>query len=904
MLHRSLSEHAAGCFYGSEPLAARLWAFLLAPRGGDETQRWQALNGECYQLLVENVDTRHPRRYRLNDIRQLINALCHGSLFTSGDLPELEQLYDRLMIRNGDLICYRETEVQAYVRLAAELDPTLVVAWHISDWLVEGSHRTAEDIRRIVAAQRPFFAAPGNPVLPFAEGHVHYGGITVDDAILDEYLLSETVPDLKAKSGDSGWHQREKSQLNPSLERLRQLLWLLLEDNRILQTKDEVDHAEQRETAWQRRADKLNNPLESTALPDWSLLAKTYSAEKVGSAGWLLSEFARAMQRRSYDRWLWLHLYFCCCYRCRETLPRQRVAILCWLQTLNDVRRRLIMDGQGLTRFSERYFSGPLGRGWEAQRGNVQRLLPDNGDVAEIKATPEGFSPTFVSQLATLIAEQSGHPRPPPPYIFGEHETVADVRALKYMQALERWQFCGHFSRSDASRKQGKRAQADMQKLWTSARKLMANIDNTSAWSLPEFMNGHLNSHFNFQPGRWFRGLDVAGDENDLRIEWFAPLLRWLRRGFINRPDGEHPSTGFHFSIHAGEDYAHPASGMRHIDETVQFCEMRDGDRLGHALALGIEPQLWLEQQGEMILPVDEHLDNLVWLWHYAVMLSGRLPLAQQVLPLLEMRIKRFYASTGWNKSPLLGQVDTYSQNVRRAECDPQTLYKAWHLRRNCYYRLSSLNGIEPFSSEEKFALPDFKQLKNDDDATIQYLLRHQHIAAATEIPLVIVRGGDEWQAQQCSQRNGPDGATKYLEDVETPAELEFMHALQDYLLDQYDRMGLIIETNPTSNVYIARLDKHSQHPIFRWNPPDESVLAPGGKYNRFGLRRGPVRVLVNTDDPGIMPTTLRTEFLLLREAAIDSGISRTVAECWLEKLRQYGMEQFHRNHQQVFQLY
>ena len=127
------------------------------------------------------------------------------------------------------------------------------------------------------------------------------------------------------------------------------------------------------------------------------------------------------------------------------------------------------------------------------------------------------------------------------------------------------------------------------------------------------------------------------------------------------------------------------------------------------------------------------------------------------------------------------------------------------------------------------------------------------------------------------------------------------MHALQDYLLDTYDRKGLIIETNPTSNLYVARLEHHGEHPIFRWNPPDDRELNDGGEYNRYGLRRGPIRVLINTDDPGIMPTTLRTEFELMREAAIDLGYSRTVAEDWLERLRQFGVDQFHRNHHQVF---
>jgi biotin operon repressor len=55
--------------------------------------------------------------------------------------------------------------------------------------------------------------------------------------------------------------------------------------------------------------------------------------------------------------------------------------------------------------------------------------------------------------------------------------------------------------------------------------------------------------------------------------------------------------------------------------------------------------------------------------------------------------------------------------------------------------------------------------------------------------------------------------------------------------------------------------------------------------------------VLVNTDAPGIMPTTLRTEFSLLGEAALDLGYSRTCVEAWLERLREFGLDEFNRNH-------
>lgn len=141
MLNRTLTEHASGCFYGSEQLAVRLWGTLLQPQLRIDQGRLQFLQDDCYQQLVNVVDTRYPRRYRLNDIRRLMDRLCDARLFLSPDLPWLDVLFHQLMLRNGDLVCYRDTEVQAYVRLAAELDPTLLVAWHLK-WLATGKPAT------------------------------------------------------------------------------------------------------------------------------------------------------------------------------------------------------------------------------------------------------------------------------------------------------------------------------------------------------------------------------------------------------------------------------------------------------------------------------------------------------------------------------------------------------------------------------------------------------------------------------------------------------------------------------------------------------------------------------------------------------------------------------------------
>lgn len=923
MLQRSLSEHAAGCFYGDERVAKRLWSLLLDPPKGHG--EWKSIQDECYYLLVESVDMRHPREHRLTDIRQLMGRLCQVELLCSPGLPWLDQLGDKLFRRNGDLIYYREDCVQDYVRLSAELDPAILVGWRLADWIQQQPRPTAMDIHRVMFAQSPFFAPPDNTQLPFAEGHVHFGGITSADAFFDEYFFTDQT--LEHGNRALPWKKEQYDILIPLLTRAKSLLSLLLLPTNycdLEKKKQKYDNASSKDShkddkehlSWQERVRLLHNPMHNQSyLPDWSILSSLHANAETGEPDWVLGRLAQALSQGEHNRWLWLQLYLCRSYQAKNSAPLERVAILCFWQTLNALRRRIIMDGQGLTRFAERYYAGPLRKSKSANKGNIRQLFVGSKDVAEIKASLHAFSSPFATAFSTSLVDHTHTPRITAPYIFGEHEIKPSFETREYLNVLERWQYCGHFSRS-SSPKRGKRAKVDLLNNWKIAETVLKKLSIRSGWNQGVFLGGYLNPHFHFQPQNWFRGLDVAGDENALKIAGFSPMLRWLRNTSIPSMLGDRASPSFHFSIHAGEDYAHPVSGMRHVDETVRFCEMREGDRLGHALALGIEPSLWAKRQGEMLLPLDEHLDNLVWLWHYATVLSGRLPLAQQVVPLLERRIARFYPKCDWCKIQYLNmdhniQLESKdSQPQLIGHITPDILYRAWLYRRNCYYRFQQLFNSMPITSKEKCALPDWSRLADKDNVAGQlYMQRHSYLIDDESPQLVLIRVENEFETQeyigvpdkQILRQHDVEPLTDIIEDVETPAELEFMHALQDYLLDHYDQMGLIIETNPTSNIYIARLDKHAEHPIFRWSPPDEETLIPGAKFNKYGLRRGPVRVLINTDDPGIMPTTLRTEFLLLRDAALEQGISRTIAENWLEKIRQYGIEQFHRNHEPVF---
>jgi hypothetical protein len=917
MIKRSLLELATSELFTS-PTQIDLLLDLLRGKvkfaPADDFSQWHA---QRLEGLATSLDGNHSRRFRRTDLDHAFGGLVPSDMFETPMLPMMDALFDKLMVRNGDYLHYRDDQVQAYARLAADLDPTLLTGWHLAGWLSRYEPLQPSDFRRIVNGQRLFHAPVSISNKPFAEGHVHLGGIAFDSVVLISSLFAV---DSESKA------DRE------ILRRLRRILVQLIERDQEKETPRDSSIIKDLKVA--SGAEPFEPPLPLNLY--WHYFQFSKRPEREIDGPWLLRQVADALRPqpsgapRYAEGWSWLVIWLWHTYRQEQTPLTVRVAIFYLFSELMRLRRQLIMDGQGLTRFTEDYAHVPLA-GIAKNSGNAEniaRMFSAPGDLVEFKVSAGMIKPIRFSEMANAIGLAQGSPLPQDTGAFG----FPDYRPMgpaheKYLQSNERWHFCMHFSRSSAGRKKNKLGRRlapehDAKKCWKSAQEVLRALDSENHTDHPAFLGGVRNPNFHFQPSRWLRGLDVAGDENALRIEWFAPVLRWMRSHVHAHREGHMATPGFHLSIHAGEDYAHPLSGMRHVDETVRFCDMRNGDRLGHGLALGIPPRDWCMRQGDMILSVDEHLDNLVWMWHYACELGGRIELASRIISRLERRIARVAAQVGWcnglEDMELLAPLKEGAKAARLAGGaqsgpSPDLLFQAWQLRHNCHYQFEQNHPVAAPEHKLAIAVPDYDRLARGKasldggqnsaaSAVGLYLLRHMFISAGRTKPprTVIVEVADNGKRHQLAERHADDPQAP-LRDFDTLEELEFMHALQDYLLDNYDRKGLIIETNPTSNVYVARLEHHGEHPIFRWNPPDERKLRDGGEFNRYGLRRGPMRVLINTDDPGIMPTTLRTEFELMREAAIDLGYSRTVAEDWLERLRQFGVDQFHRNHHQVF---
>jgi hypothetical protein len=919
MLEQSLLELAIATCFSSAALARKLKVDLCAI-ASPGLPNHEAFQLDCHILLAKALDDDYPRRFRHNDVTRALQLTWPKGMIlgSRGEaIPFLDLLFERLIIENGDMIHYRDGRVQDYVRFSARIDPALLVAWRMAKRIRTAPQLAAHDMVRIVAAQQPFFGPAPISGQAVAENHAHIGGAHYAGMALMAGLLRDgpTSATTGKYEGEIGFSD---------LKYLAQgLLW---EDNLMADETDSVSALD----ALDMRVQKLINcSLGVQAISDapsalpWESLAEQNETVCTDNPRWLRQQIARCIVSHDVGQaWLWFMIWLWTHYLQPQCRPRLRMAIFYLLSGLMCVRRDLIMDGQGLSRFVD-YYDRKRRDAPEHCAGvsAAKTLFPHPEDVAELKVGSNKLKPTAIGDWLRYLALATGVPAP---------EGMRPLSALdqtRYRTMMDRWHFCVHFFRNKGMLYAPK-------KVWNYAHEIEKSYDTQAGWSHPDLLGDLDNGALRLVPSRWLRGLDVAGDENLSKTEIYAPALRWLRDGLINKRVGEPASDGLHLSIHAGEDYGHPLSGMRHVDETVQFCAMRAGDRLGHALALGISAHTWVASHGDMLLPVDEHLDNLVWAWHYASIMSTRLPLASKVLPLFERRIYTMLQFVPWahgacmdiDASDLAVPIHCQSKFGLQA-ISPALLFRAWQLRTNCSFQLSQyeLHGKIP-SRKIALAVPDLKLFIADaaltDSNEVQevsavrlYRQRWKWLAkqvggkpppelgchSMARPPRTVHIRNEADCDEEWKDMVGRDSQCGLIYDFVSEQELEFIDALQDWLLDAYDNKGLVIETNPTSNVYIARMTRYTEHPIFRWYPPDESWLLPGARFNRFGMRRGPIRVCVNTDDAGIMPTTLRTEYALLREAALEHGVSRTNADSWLAHLNAFGHEEFNRKHRPVW---
>ncbi len=333
---------------------------------------------------------------------------------------------------------------------------------------------------------------------------------------------------------------------------------------------------------------------------------------------------------------------------------------------------------------------------------------------------------------------------------------------------------------------------------------------------------------------RFLVGIDAASLENATPVWVFAPIYEKARDSGIELI-GKDTFSGKYmqslgFTFHAGEDFRHILSGLRRIDEVVEYLKFHAGDRIGHGIALGIPAAKWKEQNPVIIIPRIEALEN--YLWAYDALSKNYSDFQAAILTYMEKQIyelsrKIYGCEDGGIRIELL--IDGYHQLFRDSEND--------------------FESVEWMSVEENLCRKLRAQERIDWNPSLLAAARHCKIfVGKMERPI------------HCEV---------------TEQDLLIIEELQEIMKRKLGRKGIVVEVNPSSNTAIADLEVLEDSQFYQMNQMngDQNVI-----------------VCINSDDPAVFNTNVSNELAYIYYGMLEKGISREMALLWIERVQKNGM--------------
>ncbi|MDR2420583.1 MAG: hypothetical protein LBD49_00565 [Oscillospiraceae bacterium] len=367
----------------------------------------------------------------------------------------------------------------------------------------------------------------------------------------------------------------------------------------------------------------------------------------------------------------------------------------------------------------------------------------------------------------------------------------------------------------------------------------------------------------------WIRGIDGCSAEIGCRPEVMAHAIRFISNFAPNPPvksvlfveKRRPPRIGKTF--HAGEDFLDLVDGLRAVDEAMLFLNLGRGDRLGHAVALGLDAEEYYRRKASKItLRKQDTLDNLTW------MLCRSAELGVRVKQDLDSRLRGI---AGRIAQELYGGTEMSPEKF-----DLHNYFRAWKLR-----------GDDPYA----YFSGGYKSAEKQNRGILKHAQEYMDYALNGDGEITFCRN-DEVAARLCK-------AYHFFGKVRTEGNkicsfavaedfVALARELQAAMRRRVSDKDIAVETNPTSNKLISTFGRYDKHPIFTF-------------YSRhLDKAAGPqLYVSVNTDDQGVFSTSLRNEYALLSRAlelVPDAGgaerYSRPQIRDWIDDVREMGMSQ------------
>ena len=856
---------------------------------------------KSYQHGMQDFYSNSFRRGTLENSMDYTMEKSHSKFTLDYNFKFLDKLFDEYLKIDGNHIYAKSEILDKYSSLISKIHPFNVIGYKLG-MLYNQKIINIQNIKEFTKYITPLALNTNRDFKDYADNHIHLGGS--NDTALNflallsqptqkEFYLSEILDSLP-RINEFSYINNENMSFGNLIDIAKYCVSSI--NNYVVFKKIDTNISKNIKLL----LDYGTHSMVDVDFVSFGMLDKLYShGMKLDDS--LLNQVIKN-KRDGYATKQWF-LYSILIFELHEQeVPNRELkkAIKIFLHSTNILRSYMVMSQNlGLSHFSE--FSRSKFRKLEIKRHNniASNIIANGTTKVEAKITPKAiFDNEFVKyKLAfdkEIIKKESNN-------ITQEYQKYF----LDTKQTKRKYHFSIHFIRQQEKEKNSDvgymqpRFFSLRYELKKEAKKLSSYLyqeskvvnmfdfyrefheDTTQVLKHEKYLKNQY-----IDMSKLITSIDVAGDENRTPPEVFAPILKYLRRD-IKKQDKfmsdyiKYQRDGHNFmehhrlriSVHAGEDFNHIVTGMRKVHESVKFYHMDERDRLGHALAIGLNPKEWCELNGDIFVSKQEHLDNLVWLYHQAIEVQPYYKSTAKLMSKYEKQIKELCGE-------IYGEI-----NFKFIGLDD--LYKAWKLREFC--PIDGFNNDFRTSDEYINSVSFNKNEEVYEIAKKVYELYHTR-------PKIRKKGNEIIKIEYTNLDNN-----MYKYRI-TDEDLELYEAIQDRLIQKFCDKGIVIETNPSSNIYIAHIHSYDNHPIFRWNPVEDKDLfeieKEEPKFNRFRIRTSRMKVCVNTDDPAIMPTTLRNEFDLLERVAFNNH-SNNIEQIkkWSEKIRELGIEIFGYDH-------
>lgn len=338
-------------------------------------------------------------------------------------------------------------------------------------------------------------------------------------------------------------------------------------------------------------------------------------------------------------------------------------------------------------------------------------------------------------------------------------------------------------------------------------------------------------------------GIDAASGENDTEPWVFAPLYEIARNSDSHKPvykaKPHKRIRNLGFTFHAGEDFRHILTGLRRIDEVIRQFKFHAGDRIGHAIALGINVKRWAFDNKVVILPRIEYLENLLWIW--GLHKDGN------VLENLD---------NAYLEQKILSQAEKIYINMTGI-----TVFNLWKAYQSKF---------KIFNKDDKYNYITIKDNPNIQNELFCKNISNDYTITWTEEKLA--------HAQHC--KCYLKGMLKPIQVEVTEADIMIIESIQKLVAKNISREGIVIEVNPTSNTSIGQVKNIFEHYV--------------ANLNKHGLCNTKVEngimVTINTDDPSVFNTNINNEFAYIFYSLKEKGYAREDILNWIDKVRKNGI--------------